>query len=94
MSELNRMVRLVDMPKYVGLQRTQIDKLIKAGEFPKAIRLSDTGRAKTWLECDILAWQNEIIAKARNADADADPDAARKHAAKARAAKTNAVASQ
>ena len=66
MTELNRMIRLADLPQYVGLKRTQIDELIKKGEFPKAIKLSDAGRAKAWLECDVLAWQNDRIAKARD----------------------------
>ncbi len=61
--QLNRLIRLADLPTYVGLKRTQIDELIKAGEFPKPIPLSDTGRAKAWLEAEVLCWQNERIAK-------------------------------
>lgn len=65
MTQLNRMIRLADLPQYVGLQRTQIDQLIAAGEFPKPIKLSDTGRAKAWLECEVLEWQNARILKSR-----------------------------
>ena len=83
LTELNRMIRLADLPKYTGIQRTQIDELIKKGEFPKAIRLSDTGRAKAWLECDVLAWQNARILKAHTED----PSAPAELTAKARAAK-------
>jgi prophage regulatory protein len=65
---LNRMFRLRDLPEFVGLRRTQIGELIKAGEFPKPILLSETGRAVAWLEADLIAWQNARIA-ARNSEA-------------------------
>jgi predicted DNA-binding transcriptional regulator AlpA len=42
--------------------------LIKTGEFPKPVPLSDSGRAIAWLETDLIAWQNARIA-ARNAEA-------------------------
>jgi prophage regulatory protein len=64
-NRLNRMYRLRDLPQFVGLRRTQIGELIKAGEFPKPVPLSDSGRAVAWLESDLLAWQNARIA-ARN----------------------------
>jgi prophage regulatory protein len=59
---LNRMLRLRDLPEFVGLRRTQIGELIKAGQFPKPIPLSDAGRAVAWLESDLIAWQNGRIA--------------------------------
>lgn len=63
---LNKMYRLRELPQFVGLRRTVIGELIKAGQFPKPIPLSDSGRAVAWLECDLIAWQNVRIA-ARNA---------------------------
>lgn len=60
---LLRIIRLSELPTYVGLQRTQIDELIKAGEFPAPVKLSDTGRAKGWLEHEIVAWQQMRLAK-------------------------------
>jgi prophage regulatory protein len=60
--QLNRMFRLRDLPQFVGLRRTQIGELIKAGEFPKPISLSDSGRAVAWLEADLIAWQSTRIA--------------------------------
>jgi prophage regulatory protein len=48
---------------YVGLRRTQIAELIKCGQFPKPIPLSDTGRAVAWLEADLVAWQASRLAK-------------------------------
>jgi prophage regulatory protein len=67
-TNLNRMFRLSDLPQFVGLRRTQISELVKAGEFPRPIPLSNGGRAVAWLEADLVAWQNSRIA-ARNSDA-------------------------
>jgi prophage regulatory protein len=62
MERLQRIIRLRDLPDYVGLKRTQIDELIKRGEFPKSVPLSDTGRARGWLESELLTWQAERLA--------------------------------
>ena len=59
--KLSRMYRLRDLPQFVGLGRSQISALIKAGNFPKPISLSDAGRAVAWLEEDLLAWQRSRI---------------------------------
>lgn len=67
-NHLNRMYRLRDLPQFVGLRRTQITELVKAGEFPRPIPLSNGGRAVAWLEADLVAWQTARIA-ARNTDA-------------------------
>lgn len=61
-AQLNKMYRLKDLPPYVGLRRTQIAELIRAGQFPRPIPLSDTGRAVAWLESDLIAWQHARIA--------------------------------
>ncbi|MBR1216200.1 AlpA family phage regulatory protein [Bradyrhizobium sp. JYMT SZCCT0180] len=66
---LNRLFRLRDLPEFVGLRRTQIGELIKSGDFPQPVPLSDSGRAVAWLECDLVAWQNaRIAARTRIAD--------------------------
>ena len=62
-NRLNRLIRLSELPLYVGLRRTQIGELIKAGQFPSPIPLSDSGRAVAWLEADIVAWQASRLAK-------------------------------
>jgi hypothetical protein len=52
------MKRLRDLPQFVGLHRTQIGELIKAGEFPKPVPLSDSGRAVAGLcTCSKSLWQ-------------------------------------
>ena len=65
---LNRMFRLRDLPQFVGLRRTQIGELIKSGQFPKPVPLSDSGRAVAWLEADLIAWQTARVS-ARNTEA-------------------------
>ena len=60
---LYRLVRERDLPSYAGLKRTQISELIKRGEFPRPIKLSDGGRAKAWLEDELLLWQRERLAQ-------------------------------
>jgi prophage regulatory protein len=60
---LLRIIRKRDLPAFTGLQRTAIEELIKRGEFPKPIPLSDTGRAVGWVEDEVIAWQHKRLAK-------------------------------
>ena len=64
-NNLNKLYRWRDLPPFVGLRKTAIEDLIKAGEFSKPIPLSNGGRAVAWLESDLVAWQTSRIA-ARN----------------------------
>jgi prophage regulatory protein len=57
---LQRIVRKKDLPQYVGLKRTAIDDLIKAGTFPKPIKLSE--RARGWTQESLISWQQQRIA--------------------------------
>lgn len=66
-NQLQRVYRLRDLPAFVGLRRTQIAELIKTGEFPTPIPLSDSGRAVAWLEADLIAWQAARCAKRERA---------------------------
>jgi prophage regulatory protein len=70
---LQRIIRLADLPAYVGLRRTQIDELIRRGEFPRSIPLSDFGRAKGWIESELMAWQQARIAQRDRELCDASP---------------------
>jgi prophage regulatory protein len=63
MERLHRIVRRRELPRFVGLQRTQIDELIKRGEFPRPIELSDSGRAIGWIEDELAAWQRKRLVK-------------------------------
>jgi predicted DNA-binding transcriptional regulator AlpA len=61
--QLQHLIRLADLPKFAGLRRTAISELIKTGQFPKPIRLSDSGRAVAWVAAEIAEWQRSRIAK-------------------------------
>jgi predicted DNA-binding transcriptional regulator AlpA len=80
-NRLTRLYRLNELPRFVGLRRSRIAELIEAGEFPRPIRLSDTGRAVAWLESDLIDWQWECIARRAAARAELDREAELKEAA-------------
>lgn len=56
-------VRKKDLPRFIGKGRTQIDEMIKRGEFPPGALVSDGGRARIWTEDEILAWQQTRFSK-------------------------------
>ena len=49
-------VRDFEVPAIVGAKPTQIKVWEDAGEFPEAIKLTDTGRAKGRLMSELHAW--------------------------------------
>jgi predicted DNA-binding transcriptional regulator AlpA len=55
--QLSRIIREAELPAYTGLKKSQINNMIEAGEFPAPIRLTESGRAKGWLETEITQWQ-------------------------------------
>lgn len=61
--KLFKILREKQLPDYVGLRRTTIIEMVKAGEFPQPIPLNDSGRAKGWLEAEVAAWQAGRLAK-------------------------------
>jgi predicted DNA-binding transcriptional regulator AlpA len=63
MSELNRIYRRCDLHAVTGLKDSRIDELIREGQFPAPIKLTDGGRASGWLESDLIEWQKRRIAK-------------------------------
>lgn len=63
---LTRIIRERDVDAYCGLKRTQRAELIRRGEFPQPVRLSDSGRARGYLESELIEWQRQRLSK-RNA---------------------------
>ena len=61
--KLRTVLRKADLPRFVGLGRSQIDKLIELEQFPKGAPASDTGRADIWDEQEVIAWQEQQFAK-------------------------------
>ncbi|MGB6078635.1 MAG: AlpA family phage regulatory protein [Xanthobacteraceae bacterium] len=64
-----RLIRKKDLPAYCGVQRTVLETMIANGEFPRPIKLNDSGRAIAWLESEIAMWQQQRIFKRDNDDA-------------------------
>ena len=58
MSQLQRMIRLKQLPAFTGIKKTAIDDAIKKGEFPPPVPLNDSGRAIAWMESELIDWQN------------------------------------
>ena len=58
----SRLLRLPDVVKFCGLKPTQIYEHVRAGEFPKPIKLTDSGRAVAWDEAELVAWRERRIA--------------------------------
>ena len=60
---LTRIIRERDVDAYCGLKRTQRAELVRRGEFPRPIALSDNGRARGYLESELLEWQRRRLAR-------------------------------
>jgi predicted DNA-binding transcriptional regulator AlpA len=60
---LNRIIRQKDADQFCGLRRTRRKELEARGEFPKSVSLSDTGRARGYLESELIEWQQRRVAK-------------------------------
>jgi predicted DNA-binding transcriptional regulator AlpA len=58
---ISRIIRERDVDAYCGLKRTQRAELIRRGEFPAPIALSDGGRARGYLESEFLEWQRRRL---------------------------------
>jgi prophage regulatory protein len=62
MQRLQKMIPKKELGAYTGgLKRTAIEDLVKRGEFPKPVRLSE--RRLAWIESELVAWQQERIAR-------------------------------
>lgn len=58
------MYRLKDAARFFGYSLHRLEDLIRTGELPAPLALSDAGRAKAYLGSQILAWQAERVAAA------------------------------
>jgi prophage regulatory protein len=58
-----RVLRMAATEEKVGLRQSQIREKVAAGEFPKPIRLSASGRAVGWLEHELEEYLDQRIAE-------------------------------
>ena len=61
LTKVSEMVKHSELPKYSGCGLTRTDTMIREGEFPAGIPMTD-GKQLRWSLQEILAWQNERIA--------------------------------
>lgn len=54
-SYLNRFLRITDVQDQIGLGRSKIYQMIKAGTFPSPYKIAG-GKASGWLESEIDEW--------------------------------------
>lgn len=57
-----RFLRLPEVKDRVGLSRSQIYRLVQAGDFPAPLKLSP--QVSVWPDGDITRWQTEALQKA------------------------------
>lgn len=62
---LVRFLRRDEVERLTGLKRTALRDMCANNEFPRPVKLSDSGRAIGWLESDLVAWQQERIDRGR-----------------------------
>jgi prophage regulatory protein len=58
-----RLYRRSQLPYVVNIGRTKIDAMISAGLFPKPVELTPGGRAKVWLESELVDWIRGRVAE-------------------------------
>ena len=51
-----RFIRVREAIKKTGLSKSGVYDLMNAGQFPKSIRLSDTGRTVAFIEAEVDSW--------------------------------------
>lgn len=57
-----QLLRVKDVERELGISRTTIWRLVKAGAFPRPLRI--TSKAIAWRRFDIEAWQEQLAEKA------------------------------
>ena len=54
-----QLLRVKDVERELGISRTTIWRLVKAGAFPPPLRI--TSKAIAWRRSDIEAWQEQLV---------------------------------
>ncbi|MDM1762179.1 AlpA family transcriptional regulator [Acinetobacter sp. 251-1] len=63
----NRLIRRKEVQKKTGLGASSIYAMMKSGEFPQCLNLSE--RRVAWVESDVDSWVEDRIAKHKAANA-------------------------
>ena len=62
---IDRIMRMPDVMRTVGLSRPQIYLLIQQGEFPKQIKLTPGGKVAGWLQSEVMGYLKTRVAESR-----------------------------
>lgn len=54
MTTIDRIIRMPEVEKTVGLKKSSIYSMVKDGKFPKPVKISQG--AKGWFESEVQAW--------------------------------------
>lgn len=63
-----RLIRLPEVKKMVGLGTTSIYMRVKCGGFPKPVKLGGQSSAVAWLESEVQEWIKQRIDESRPAN--------------------------
>jgi len=62
---MSTIIKIKDLPKKVGLSRSSIYRLVRLGQFPTPIKLSE--RSSGWFESEIDQWLADKATNRNNA---------------------------
>lgn len=51
-----RALRLPQVLDKTGISRSQLQRMVKAGQFPSPCHLTESGRISAWNEADVDSW--------------------------------------
>lgn len=65
---MSRFIRRATVCHRTGLAKTSIYDMVKRGEFPAPVRLSDSGTSVAWIEEEVEAWMESRIDARRTSE--------------------------
>ena len=57
-----RILRLPAVIEFAGIGRTQLFEYVQRGEFPRPIKITESGRAVGWIEEELVEWLKSRVA--------------------------------
>lgn len=63
-AQIERLIRYRELESIIGLKKSAIYDMMKAGTFPEPVQLS--ARAVAWKESDVVAWQSKLASGVRD----------------------------
>ena len=70
-AQIERLIRYRELESIIGLKKSAIYDMMKAGTFPEPVQLS--ARAVAWKESDVVAWQSKLASGVRDTPTRKEP---------------------